>query len=78
MYYILNMSGQTEQNIQLFGSMNFSSNEHIELFMEQLDVNSSIYCLVEAVKYAHARGSFSIGETELLSRSIRTISKNQK
>jgi hypothetical protein len=70
------MSGETQENkIQLFGSINFISQEHLELFLDQLEPTSSLYCIIEAVKYAHLRGAYTIGETEVISKAIRTISK---
>jgi hypothetical protein len=35
----------------------------------------SIYLLVQAVKHAHHLGTYSIGETEVISKAIRVISK---
>jgi hypothetical protein len=40
-----------------------------------MDKEHSIYYLVEAVKSAHKRGAFSIGESEIISKSIRVLSK---
>jgi 20S proteasome alpha/beta subunit len=35
----------------------------------------AIYLLVQAVKHAHHLGTYSIGETEVISKAIRVISK---
>lgn len=59
----------------LFGSINVMSEEHLDLMLQTMDKDTSIYYLIEAVKAAYSRGAFSIGETEVISRSIRTISK---
>jgi hypothetical protein len=53
------------------------SEEHLELFLQTLDKNSALYCLVEAVKYCNSRGAFTLGEAELLAKSIRTLSKTE-
>jgi hypothetical protein len=43
-----------------------------------MDKEHSIYYLVEAVKCAHQRGAFSIGETEIISKSIRMLVNDVK
>jgi hypothetical protein len=40
-----------------------------------MDNEHSLYYLIEAVKSAHRKGAFSIGETEVISKSIRTLLK---
>lgn len=72
------MDKNQNTSFQLLGSLQFMSEEHLELFMQTLDKNSSIYCLVEAVKYCNSRGAFTLGEAELLAKAIRTISKDQQ
>jgi hypothetical protein len=63
---------------QMLGSLQFTSEEHLELFLQTLDSNSSLYCLVEAVKFCNSRGAFTLGEAELLAKCIRTISKEKQ
>lgn len=60
----------------LFGNINILSEEHLELILSTMDREKSIYFLVESVKSAHNRGSFTIGETEVISKAIRVLSKN--
>jgi hypothetical protein len=38
----------------------------------------AIYFLTQAVKYAYQAGIFSIGECEVISKSIRIINKKEK
>jgi hypothetical protein len=58
----------------LFGTINILSEEHLELMLSTMDREKSIYFLVESVKSAHSRGSFTIGETEVISKAIRVLS----
>jgi hypothetical protein len=58
----------------LFGTINLLSEEHLELILTTMDKEHAIYYLVESVKAAHKRGAFTIGESEILSKSIRVIS----
>lgn len=70
---------ETEENKELFGnlfgSINLLSEEHLEIILTTMDREHSIYYLIESVKAAHKRGAFTIGEVEVISKAIRTISK---
>lgn len=59
----------------LFGTINLLNEDHLELILTTMDKEHSVYYLIEAVKSAHQRGAFSIGESEVISKSIRTLSK---
>ena len=59
----------------LFGTIDLLSEEHLELILTSMDKEHAIYYLVESVKVAHKRGAFTIGESEVISKSIRVISK---
>ena len=59
----------------LFGSINLLSEDHLELILSTMDKEHSVYYLIESVKAAHQRGAFSIGESEVISKAIRTLSK---
>ena len=69
------MESNQSTQISLLGSLRFTSEEHLELFLQTIDKNSAIYCLVEAVKYCNSRGAFTLGEAELLAKAIRSLSK---
>jgi len=43
--------------------------------LSTMDEEHAIFYLIESVKYAHKKGCFTIGETEVLSKSIRTLLK---
>lgn len=68
-----------ENNIEiygnLFGSINLLSEDHLDMILSTMDKEHSIYYLVESVKSAHKRGAFTLGESEVISRSIRILSK---
>ena len=59
----------------LFGTIDLLSEEHLEVILTTMDREHSIYYLVESVKAAHKRGAFTIGEVEVISKAIRTLSK---
>jgi hypothetical protein len=66
---------KTETYGNLFGSINLISEEHLDIILSTMDKDHSLYYLVEAVKSAHQRGAFTIGESEVISKSIRVLSK---
>ena len=59
----------------LFGTINLLTEDHLDLLLSTMDKEHSTYYLVESVKAAHKRGAFSIGESEIISKSIRILSK---
>ena len=61
----------------IFGTIELLSEEHLDVILSTMDKEHSIYYLVEAVKSAHKRGAFTIGESEIISKSIRVLSKKE-
>lgn len=59
----------------LFGTIDLLSEEHLDTILTTMDKNHSLYYLIESVKAAHKRGAFTIGEVEVISKAIRTLSK---
>lgn len=60
----------------LFGTIEILSEEHLEVMLSSMDKDSATYFVVEALKAAHKRGAFTIGEVEVVSKAIRSISRN--
>ena len=67
---------QNELFGNLFGTINLLSEEHLDAILITMDREHSLYYLVESVKAAHKRGAFTIGESEVISKAIRVLSKN--
>jgi hypothetical protein len=61
----------------LFGSIDLLNESHIDAILLTMDREHAIFYLVESVKSAHQRGAFTIGESEVISKAIRTLSKNE-
>ena len=57
----------------LFGSIDLISEEHLELMLSTMNTDHAIYYLIESVKLAHKKGVFTIGESEVISKAIRTL-----
>ena len=59
----------------LFGSINLLNEEHLEIILSTMDNNTANYYLIEAIKSAYKKGAFTIGETEVISKALRVILK---
>jgi len=69
------MEQGNEKYGNLFGTIDLLSEEHLELILGSMDKEHALYYLIESVKSAHSKGVFSIGESEVISKAIRTLIK---
>lgn len=60
---------------KLFNSVPLLTENHLDTLLNTLDKERSIYLLVQAVKHAYHTGVYSIGESEVISKCIRVLSK---
>jgi hypothetical protein len=59
----------------LFGTIDLINEDQLELMLTTMNEEHALYYLIEAIKSAHSKGAFSIGESEVISKSIRTLIK---
>ena len=59
----------------LFGTIDLINEDQLELILSTMTEDHAIYYLIEAIKSAYSKGAFTIGETEVISKSIRTLIK---
>jgi hypothetical protein len=69
------MEEQNEKYGNLFGTIDLLSEDHLELILATMDKDHALYYLIESVKSAHSKGVFTIGESEVISKSIRVLIK---
>ena len=69
------MEQENEKYGNLFGTIDLLSDDHLELILSTMDKEHALYYLIESVKVAHSKGVYSIGESEVISKSIRTLLK---
>jgi hypothetical protein len=62
---------------KLFNSVPLLTENHLDTLLDTLDKERSIYLLIQAVKYAYHSGIYSIGESEVISKCIRVIVKDE-
>jgi hypothetical protein len=59
----------------LFGRLEIDTEDQLESILLTMDKSIAGVLLVHAVKYAYEKGVYNIGETEVLSKCIRVLSK---
>jgi hypothetical protein len=57
----------------LFNTIKYASYEDLDKFIVDLTPEQSLYCIIEAVKYAYGKGVFKLEESETISKAIRII-----
>jgi hypothetical protein len=62
---------------KLFNSVPLLTEDHLQTLLDVLDREQAIYLLVQAVNYAYQNGLYSLAESEVISKSIRVLSKNE-
>jgi hypothetical protein len=58
---------------KLFNSVPLLTDDHLQTLLDVMDREQAIFMLVQAVKYAYMSGVYSIGEVEVISKSIRIL-----
>jgi hypothetical protein len=69
------MEEQQELFGKLFESIPLHTEEHLDILLDTMDNDRANYFLIQAVKYAFHSGIYSLGEAEVISKSIRVLSK---
>ena len=59
----------------LFNSIEYKSLSGFEDFISNMTDEQAKLCLIESVKYSFSRGVYSLEESEVLSKSLRILSK---
>jgi len=63
---------------KLFESIPIQSEEHLDAILTTMTTEHAIFYLTQAVKYAYQSGIYSLGECEVISKSIRVSNKKEK
>lgn len=62
----------------LFKTVPLYNEDHLDVILKTMDKESASYILVQAVKHAYDSGIYTIGETEVISKAIRVLSKKEE
>jgi len=72
---IINELNNLNDSGTLFNSLEYKSSDGLNDFISNLTDEQAKLCLIEAVKYSFLRGIYSLEESEVLSKSLRLLSK---
>jgi hypothetical protein len=64
---------KTEIIGNLFETINYSSKEQLNLFIDNMNQDQAWYCLKQAILSCHNRGVFTLEESEAVSKSLRLL-----
>jgi hypothetical protein len=72
----MKMEDESNQTLAvLFGRLEISTEEQLETILQTMNTEVATVFLIHAAKYAYERGVYNIGETEVISKCIRILSK---
>lgn len=59
----------------LFESIAYFSEQSVENMIDNLDRESAVYILTQALAFAHSKNVFSLTESEIISKGLRILNK---
>jgi hypothetical protein len=63
---------------KLFGTVPITDESHLELLLSQMSKNDALYILIQSVRYSYHQGIFSIGESEVISKALRILTREDE
>ena len=67
------MSKEKQPMGLLFDSVAYHQPEDIQLLVDNLSYEQSLFMISQALEYAHKNGLYSLQESELISKSLRGL-----
>jgi hypothetical protein len=61
---------------KLFNVIPLMDENHVDILLDTMDKETAVYYLTHAVNLAFHNGIYSLGESEILSKSIRLLNKS--
>lgn len=61
---------------KLFNVIPLMDENHVDILLETMNKETAVYYLTHAVNLAFHNGIYSLGESEILSKSIRLLNKS--
>ena len=71
------MEEQNENVNTLFNTINYREPHELNKFIDDMNVDQALFCLVHATRHAHNRGLYGIEESEVVSKAIRVLTTPQ-
>ena len=67
-----------KENINtLFNTINYREPHELNKFIDEMNLDQALFCLVHATRYAHNEGLYNIEESEVVSKAIRILTTPQ-
>jgi hypothetical protein len=60
---------------KLFNKIVLQDETHLEALLDSMDRERAIFLLVESVRYAYNMNAYTLGESEVISKCIRILSR---
>jgi hypothetical protein len=60
----------------LFGTIGYKSDVHLRNLIDELTPEQSIFFINRAIEYCYSKGSFSLVESEIISKSLFFVNSN--
>jgi predicted PolB exonuclease-like 3'-5' exonuclease len=57
----------------LFESLHYTSQEQLNMFLDNMTEDQAIYCIKESLNYCFVKGMFDLQESEAVSKSLRVL-----
>jgi hypothetical protein len=67
---------EQEQRNVLLGTISYTNEDDYEKFLSNLDLNQSMFVLIAGANHGQSKGLYSLEESELIAKAIKTIKKN--
>lgn len=68
---------QPNKNI-LLGTISYQDEDDFEKFLSNIDLNQALFIIMSGCGYAQSRGTYSLEESELISKAVKVIKKQSK
>lgn len=72
---LLQKMNEINKKNTILNCIHYDTQEELDNFLFNINKEQSLFCLVESIKLAYKRGCFSMEETEIISKCIRSIEK---
>jgi len=66
------MEENNENLNTLFDTINYRNPNELNKFIDEMNIDQALFCLVRATRYAHNKGLFDIEESEVISNCPNT------
>ena len=66
------------ENNSLFGTIKYNVPNDLNKFIDEMNPEQAIFCLVHQSRHAHKMGIFTMEESEVISKAVRILTTPQE